>query len=452
MSSATKIEWATDVWNAITGCPGPKVSPGCAHCFAERMATTRLRGRTGYDPVDPFNVAYHHNKYEKFLRKRKHARVFVNSMGDLFHPDVDQHELDCVFAAMLCSEITSGPSHDFMILTKRPEFMAEYFASGPDVLLRRWGEAGNGWLHVGDGNECFSEYAEGQTIPMRGHELHPLSMQDYLWPLPNLWLGVTVCNQAEADAKIPVLMKIPAAKRFVSIEPMLGPIELTGWGNIRQGENQYPERWADLAWPEWVPAKIRIEIESYWSRIAYKTTPHEWAANAVQNQGGIELGSLVGVDNVTYSHNHKEVRPFNDYRTYRIGRFIHAWNNMCYVVYDDGTFDEASYHGRFYVSNPYSVTSQDKLNWVICGGETGPGARPMNPDWVRSLRDQCQKATVPFFFKSWGDWGPCLPSTCGPGAYDRPVHIWDKRWWSIHIGKKRAGRLLDNREWDEVPS
>ena len=126
----TKIEWATDVWNPITGCPGPKVSPGCAHCYAERMATTRLRGRMGYDASDPFKVTYHHDRYEMFLRARTHKRIFVNSMGDLFHPDVDQHELDCVFAAMLANEITTGPSHDYMILTKRPDIMAEYFSPG----------------------------------------------------------------------------------------------------------------------------------------------------------------------------------------------------------------------------------------------------------------------------------------------------------------------------------
>ena len=271
--------------------------------------------------------------------------------------------------------------------------------------------------------------------------------------LPNLWLGVTVCNQEEADAKIPLLMKIPAAKRFVSIEPMLGPIELTGWGDIRQGENQYPERWADFAWPEWVPAKVRMEIESFWSWENYKRTPREWAANAVQNGGGIAIGSLVGVDNVTYPGS-KEVRPFNDYRAYRTGRFVHAWNNMCRVVYEDGTFDYASYTGRCLLSKYSSMgTTQYKplINWVICGGETGPGARPMNPDWVRSLRDQCQEATVPFFFKSWGEWAPdCLCGTKKPHP-ETPRPTPGHMGCMFKCGKANSGRSIDKRTWDEVP-
>lgn len=459
MPTATKIEWVPHVWNPITGCPGPKVSEGCTHCYAERMAVTRLRGRMGYDSTDPFKITYHYGRYDQFLKKRKHTRVFVNSMGDLFHPDVEQHELDCVFAAMLCSEITTGPSHEFLILTKRPDVMAAYFAPGPDTLLRRWGKAGDGWLHVGQGDEYFSEYAEGQTIPQEMTSPRDNLRQNYLWPLPNVWLGVTVCNQEEADAKIPVLMKIPAVKRFVSIEPMLGPIDLTGWGDIRQGENQYPERWADFTWPEWVPAKVRLEIESFWSWEAYKRTPREWAANAVQNEGGIELGSLVGVDNTTYLGG-KEVRPVNDYRAYRTGRFVHAWNNMCRVVYDDGTFDYASYNGRFFLSKyPTRGSAQYKplINWVICGGETGPGARPMHPDCVRSLRDQCSAKQTPFFFKSWGEWG-----FAGADATHALTSLGDLRsirrgedargdWPCSRVGKKRAGRLLDGQEYNGMP-
>lgn len=91
------------------------------------------------------------------------------------------------------------------------------------------------------------------------------------------------------------------------------------------------------------------------------------------------------------------------------------------------------------------------IGWVICGGETGPGARPMHPDWVRSLRDQCKAAEVPFFFKSWAEWSPCLPSCCGPSGYAEPVYIWDAKIWSHRTGKKRAGRLLDEREWNEIP-
>ncbi len=427
MPNATKIEWVPHVWNPITGCPGPKISEGCAHCYAERMAVNRLRGRMGYDSADPFKITYHRDRYEQFLMRRKHTRVFVNSMGDLFHPDVDQHELDCVFAAMLCSEITTRPSHEFLILTKRPDAMAAYFAPGPDTLLRRWGKAGNGWLHVGKGDELFSEYADGQTIPQEMTSTRDNLRQNYLWPLPNVWLGVTVCNQAEADAKIPLLLQTPAAKRFVSVEPMLGQVDLTAI-NCREDDA-------------------------------------EWRLNALTAEAWCENSDSASA----------------------------------YCDYVDGV---------------------QKLDWVICGGETGPGARPMHPDWVRSLRDQCQCTDVPFFFKSWGEWLPTdsvdfyrgehnvdfvqkygrtgrefpnsegcsiirdgrvllvdpplkvsntfcekykLPSNYKPDGrnllIDVDAHSYAHKCglhkvgyqWMYCVGKKRAGRLLDGREWNEIP-
>lgn len=344
---STKIEWATDVWNPITGCPGPKVSPGCAHCYAERMATTRLRGRMGYDASDPFKVTYHHDRYEMFLRARTHKRIFVNSMGDLFHPDVDQHELDCVFAAMLANEITTGPSHDYMILTKRPDIMAEYFAPGPDVLLRRWGKAGNGWIHVGDGDEYFSEYAEAHTVPQSDHERYPNLLHKHLWPLPNVWLMATVCNQDEADRLIPILLEISAAVRGVSIEPMLGPVDLT--------------RYLDM--------------------------------------------------------------------------------------------EETRYRGD---DTSGFLDYEPLLHWVICGGETGPGARPMHPDWVRGLRDQCAAAGTPFFFKRWGELvteNQSPDEIILPGQSSIP-HGWKGRKYEdsvYRVGKRRSGRLLDGVEWNELP-
>lgn len=464
MSTATKIEWADATTNTAVGCS--HCSPGCDNCYAERFAHRLSKHPVAkkvyagvVDERGKWTGKINSNFSEKMYPHRvpgKGKRVFVGSMTDIFHPNYPAENRDELFASILADYIfANGHGHTFIILTKRPQAMEEYFAAGPETLLRRWGKAGNGWIIVGDGDSyTFEEYADSQTIPQEMTSPRSNLRQDYLWPLPNVWLGVTVCNQTEADAKIPVLMKIPAAKRFVSIEPMLGPIDLTGWGDIRQDENQYPERWADFTWPEWVPAKVRLEIESFWSWETYKRTPREWAASAVQNEGGIELGSLVGVDNVTYIGG-KEVRPFNDYRAYRTGRFVHAWGNMCRVVYDDGTFDYASYNGRFFLSKyPSRGSAQYKplINWVICGGETGPGARPMNPDWVRSLRDQCNAKQVPFFFKSWGEWFPCLPSCCGPSGYTNPVHMWDAKMWSNRTGKKRAGRLLDGREWNEVPS
>ena len=209
----------------------------------------------------------------------------------------------------------------------------------------------------------------------------PERMADFLGkyfpdPLPNVWLGVTVCNQAEAGTKIPVLLQTPAAVRFVSIEPMLGPMNFCLKGLMGQ-------TWDTL-------------------------------------RGGIAAESS-GLDIVTG-----------------------------------------------YQATPH-------IDWVICGGETGPGARPMHPDWVRGLRDQCQQAGVPFFFKSWGEWLPC--SQCADDdphierlSYSAPyTEIGDDGIMDMDIGegvicrngvsteqifrvgKRRAGRLLDGRTWDEFP-
>lgn len=191
-----------------------------------------------------------------------------------------------------------------------------------------------------------------------------------LWPLPNLWLGVTVCNQVEADEKIPSLLQTPAAVRFVSVEPCLGPVDL---GHLS---------WTDI------------------------------------------IGS---------------------------------------------TAEKNALTGKTWIQGNCGESSQtlqgNRLDWVICGGETGPGARPMHPDWVRSLRDQCQSAGVPFFFKGWGEWAPIgwvhadskfdLPhiviSQDGRVVQSRkdlaPSHNSELR----RVGKRRAGRLIDGVEHNKFP-
>ena len=285
----TKIEWATDVWNPITGCT--KVSAGCKNCYAERFAH-RLAGRFGYPEDDPFRVTLHMDHLRDPLHWRKHRRVFVCSMGDLFHPDVPRAWIDEVFMIMDMS-----PRHTFMILTKRPDRMCEYVT---DLLMSR-------------------------TMRMSA----PLQI------LPNVWMNVSVENQEAADERIPWLLNTPAKVRGVSCEPLLGPV--------------------DLSW------------------------------------------SLL-------------------------------YNGM--------------HHGNVYYQ---------KLDWVIVGGESGSGARPMHPDWARSLRDQCQGAGVPFFFKQFGRWiyddnptNPTWPDGTPVSPDDHPVVLRD-------VGKKAAGRLLDGREWNEYP-
>jgi len=260
---ATKIEWTNDTWNPITGCT--KISEGCANCYAEKMAK-RLRGRFGYPAENPFKITYHWDKLNQPLKWRQARRIFVCSMGDLFHKDVC---FEAVIEVLLI--IKKCPQHTFIILTKRPKRMYDF----------------------------FNKYT-----------LNPFNLKNNN-PLKNLWLGVSIENQKTADQRIPVLLQIPAAVRFVSVEPMLSPVDL---------------RSDELKWCD------RTE------------SAHE-----------------------------------------------------C----------------------DYAI---DHLNWVICGGESGPNARPMRPDWARSLRDQCLAAGVPFFFKQWGG-----------------------------SNKKKAGRLLDGRVWNEYP-
>lgn len=196
---STKIEWAEETWNPIVGCS--KVSPGCNNCYAERMAG-RLAGMglkpylevVEWDdhPEDPKPMQQWNGKttlvrstLDKPMKRKKPTVYFVCSMGDLFHEKNDELWIGMVFSVMMAS-----PQHTFLVLTKRPERMAEFYKSA---------------------------------------SMFPMDSM-----LPNVWLGVTAENQEQADKRIPILLDIPAAKRFVSVEPMLGPIF-------------FPQSWVDEA-------------------------------------------------------------------------------------------------------------------------------------------------------------------------------------------------------------
>ncbi|HUU40538.1 MAG TPA: phage Gp37/Gp68 family protein [Desulfatiglandales bacterium] len=168
---STKIEWAEETWNPITGCT--PISEGCAHCYARRMAQ-RLKGRYGYPADDPFKVTTHLDRLYQPLHWHKPKHIFTVSMGDLFHPDVS----DMVQGDIL-SVIEHCKWHTFLVLTKRPLEMQKVI-----------------------------KWAFADILP------------------DNLWLGVTAENQQRADERIPILLQIPAAKHFISIEPMLGPVDL----------------------------------------------------------------------------------------------------------------------------------------------------------------------------------------------------------------------------------
>lgn len=302
--SKTKIEWATDVWNPVTGCS--PVSEGCKNCYARRMAT-RLAGRCGYPADEPFRVTVHPDKLEEPLKWRKPRRVFVCSMGDLFHEDIRDFYIAQVFGVM-----AACPDSIFMLLTKRPARM--------NVII-----------------EEKIPFWAGEAFP--GDCALSQAMEFGNWPLRNVWLGVSVENQTTADERVPILLYTPAAVRFVSYEPALGPVD------FRSMET-----------------------------------------------------------------------PDGD----RLGTSLYSFGKGC------------------------------GLDWIIAGGETGPGARPAHPDWFRSVRDQCQAAGVPFFFKQWGEWYP--------NAIDCPANIdFNVRHEFVgdvamaRVGRKAASRFLDGREWNEWP-
>lgn len=333
MSKST-IEWTDVTWNPVTGCT--KVSEGCRSCYAERMAhQLHAMGQKRY--ANEFKVTCHTEALDEPRNWRKPRRVFVCSMSDLFHHDVPFEFIDKVFAVMaLCQ------SHTFQVLTKRPERMKEY-------LLSRWA--------IDESNRVDRSpqwYAVATSILDRGAKSMPMgawdsahdNMPDPSLPLPNVWLGTSCEDQATADERIPHLLRCPGV-RFLSLEPLLGPIDLLS-----------------------VPAK------------------------SVEGYAGLRLA--------------------------------------------------------------------DMLHWVIVGGESGPGARPMHPDWARSLRDQCQSAGVPFFFKQWGEWvefdckkrdAVMVEGTAQCGYYCNPSvgHVDHRARPMKRVGKKAAGRELDGRTWDEMP-
>jgi protein gp37 len=276
MSDKSKITWTDATWNPVTGCT--KISAGCANCYAEQMATRLQRMQPDGRYRNGFAVTCHEDVLEIPLRWKRGRRIFVNSMSDLFHEDVPLEFIDKVFSVMALS-----PQHTYQILTKRPERMREYLEETPCGT----------WAHHARRDIC----------------------KDIELPLPNVWIGVTAENQHEANRRIPLLLQTPAAKRFVSIEPMIGLVDLTR-----------------IKW-----AKLSIRNESY-ERLGIPAPNELWSTT-----------------NVLFK------RPADEYNSEKVG-----------------------------------------LDWVIVGGESGPHARPTNPDWVRSIRDQCKAADVPFMFKQWG--------------------------------------------------
>jgi protein gp37 len=206
LGDKSAIEWTDATWNPVTGCT--KVSPGCAHCYAEMFAKRGL-GRFAKAPLSSrefTDVRCHEDAIEQPLHWRKPRRIFVNSMSDLFHEDVPDEFIDRVFAAMALAS-----QHTFQILTKRAERMR--------LWMNRHKQR-----HPNQVNVVLPD-------PVRPAPAIVVVERARKWPLPNVWLGVSVENQHFADERIPLLLRTPAAVRFISAEPLLGPINLRGWGN-----------------------------------------------------------------------------------------------------------------------------------------------------------------------------------------------------------------------------
>lgn len=208
---STGIQWTDETWNPVVGCE--KVSQGCKNCYAKQIHDTRHKAFLAGKKVAP---QYAHPfetvqlKPERLLdpmRWRKPKRVFVNSVSDLFHEDVPEDFLAAVFGIMAVAH-----THTFQILTKRPERMRE-------IVSR---------LTLAECIAGLGIYAQQTGLDLDYDRLnHHLESYDHLWPLSNVWLGVSVEHQAAANERIPLLLDTPAAVRFLSCEPLLGPVDLT---------------------------------------------------------------------------------------------------------------------------------------------------------------------------------------------------------------------------------
>jgi protein gp37 len=219
----TGIEWTDETWNPVRGCR--RVSEGCRNCYAEAVASRFSGPGMPYEGLASEGrwtgaVRLVPERLDQPLRWRKPRRIFVNSMSDLFHEGLADEQIEAVFGVM-----AACPRHTFQVLTKRPERMREWFSTPSGLETRQEGVARE------------AERIAGVTFDPRGGDgwLYPraLTIEQLAkrvrwpgWPLPNAWLGVSVENQATADERIPLLLGTPAAVRFLSVEPILGPVDL----------------------------------------------------------------------------------------------------------------------------------------------------------------------------------------------------------------------------------
>ncbi len=226
MGDKTGIAWTSATWNPLRGCT--KVSAGCTYCYAETMAA-RFAG-----PSQPYEGTIVDGRWSgkirlvpealaQPLRWRRPRRIFVNSMSDLFHPDVPDDYIAAVFGVMAMAW-----RHTFQVLTKRPERMAKWVSSVTTeqiaIGLRRYDvDFSLDEDQVVATMNYVNGWARWREMPDDGN---PCNGTKSRWPLPNVWLGVSVEDQRTAEARIPLLLDAPAAMRFLSCEPLLGKVDL----------------------------------------------------------------------------------------------------------------------------------------------------------------------------------------------------------------------------------
>jgi protein gp37 len=368
----------------------------------------------------------HNLKWDLELMRAAFAKVkkgdvgFCGSMTDLFHPGCDP-AMHAALAGFL-----RGLSKDrsVILLTKRPEgllaFQKAYFPEGMPV---------------------------------------------------NAWIGVTAGCQQAADARIPVLLQVQiqlGGVRLVSVEPMTGAVNLARYlPRVAGPWTQPPATWAEVQWPEWVPPAIRKQLDDFWGANAHRS-PSEY-------ESSIRTDCYVGIPNFGEKVMLRELASNGEKVS---GRYIHICNNVGRIVCDDGSYKcvGLGLPTSKIITENHGDDGQiiSTINWIIAGGESGDKARPMHPDWVRDLRDQCVAAGVDFHFKQWGEWRALTaeerPNSGDVWVCDRLLSTphtqpWQPgdagaeagRWSKYadvlmrNVGKITTGRELDGRTWDERP-
>jgi protein gp37 len=250
---STHIQWTDETLNVVTGCT--RISEGCTHCYIERTPPFRMQGRRFLSPdlklrIDgkgtgeigaTTGVRLHPERLTVPLRWRKPRRIFVCSLADLFHDDVPDGLIAALWLVMgQCAGCIPEQyrGHTFQILTKRPVRMRAF--------LRRWADTGDPKIAPMD--PAATQCGRAELVTQAAEYLGGVMTYDWIdgpryWPtaLPNVWLGVSVENQQWADIRIPALLETPAAVRWISAEPLLGPVDLTAWLTWSDGSLRYSE-------------------------------------------------------------------------------------------------------------------------------------------------------------------------------------------------------------------